>query len=61
MEEKKKKRTKCTPDLKVEIIGSIEEAFENLLQAEKDVFYRTLLDRTAEIYIADKNKEKAED
>ncbi len=61
MEEKKKKRGKNPPELKVEVIGLIEEAFESLSQAEKDVFYRTLLDRITELYNADKNKEKAED
>ena len=61
MEEKKKKRGKNPPELKVEVIGSIEEAFESLSQTEKDVFYKTLLDRITELYNADKNKEKAED
>ena len=30
MEEKKKKRTKCAPDLKVEVIGSPKEALDSL-------------------------------
>ena len=53
MAEQKKRSGKQPPELKVEIIGSVEEAFSCLSQAEKDCFYRTLLDRITELYNAE--------
>ena len=68
MEEKKKKRTKCAPDLKVEVIGSPKQALDSLPKDMQDCFYRTIYERILELHTAKKNEqnntnnsEKAED
>ena len=68
MEEKKKKRSKTNPDLKVEVIGSPMEALESLPKEMQDCFYRTLYERILELHTAKQdgqnttnNSEKAED
>ena len=68
MEEKKKKRTICTPDLKVEVIGSPKQALDSLPKDMQDCFYRTIYERILELHTAKKNEqnntnnsEKAED
>ena len=44
------------------IVGVVKASDKkHLKNAEKDVFYRALLDRITELYNADKNKQKAED
>ena len=58
MEEKKKKRTKCTPDLKVEVIGSPKEALDSLPKDLQDCFYRTIYERILELHTAKQNEQK---
>ena len=55
MEEKKKKRTKCTPDLKVEVIGSPKEALDSLPKDLQDCFYRTIYERILGLHKAKQN------
>ncbi len=45
------------PELKVEIIGSAEEAYKSLSKSEQKAFCSTLLNRITELYNKNKKNE----
>lgn len=48
------------PELKVEIIGSAEEALNSLSESEKDIFFSTLLKRVKELHEENQKEDNKE-